>query len=147
MCGITGIADLNGPVRPEILQRMASTLRHRGPDDESYHIPDPADSGTAIGFGFRRLSIIDLAGGRQPMSNEDGALWIICNGEIYNHADLRIELEAKGHTFRTHSDIEVLLHLYEELGPDCVTKVNCMFALAIWDAINLTLFLARDRLG
>jgi asparagine synthase (glutamine-hydrolysing) len=147
MCGITGIADLGGPVRPEVLMRMANTLRHRGPDDEGYYIPAPAAGGAAIGLGFRRLAIIDLGGGRQPMSNEDGSIWIVCNGEIYNHADLRPALEAKGHTFRTHSDIEVLLHLYEEHGPDCVTKVNGMFALAIWDGKNQTLFLARDRMG
>jgi asparagine synthase (glutamine-hydrolysing) len=147
MCGITGIADLSGPVRPEVLRRMANTLRRRGPDDESYYIPEPEPGGAAIGFGFRRLAIIDLSGGRQPMSNEDGSLWIVCNGEIYNHADLRPQLEAKGHIFRTHSDIEVLLHLYEEHGPDCVTKVNGMFALALWDSKNQTLFLARDRLG
>ena len=147
MCGITGIADLISPVHPEVLMRMTNTLRHRGPDDESYYIPAPKAGGVAVGFGFRRLAIIDLSGGRQPMSNEDGALWIVCNGEIYNHADLRPGLEARGHTFRTRSDIEVLLHLYEEHGPDCVTKINGMFALAIWDAKNQTLFLARDRLG
>jgi asparagine synthase (glutamine-hydrolysing) len=147
MCGITGIADLNGPVRPEVLRRMTNTLRHRGPDDESYYIPAPQGGGPAVGLGFRRLSIIDLQGGRQPMSNEDGSLWIVCNGEVYNHSGLRLELEARGHQFRTHSDIEVLLHLYEELGPDCVTRVNGMFALAIWDAANQTFFLARDRLG
>jgi asparagine synthase (glutamine-hydrolysing) len=147
MCGITGIADLGGPVRPEVLRRMTNTLRHRGPDEESYHIPVPAAGGAAVGFGFRRLAIIDLLGGRQPMCNEDGAIWIVCNGEIYNHADLRLELEAKGHTFRTHSDVEPLLHLYEEHGADCLAKVNGMFALAIWDAQNQTLFLARDRLG
>jgi asparagine synthase (glutamine-hydrolysing) len=147
MCGITGIADLSGPISPEVLKRMANTLRLRGPDDESYYLPEPSPGGTAVGFGFRRLSIIDLSGGRQPMTNEDGSLWIVCNGEIYNHVDLRVELESKGHTFRTHSDIEVLLHLYEELGPDCVTKANGMFALAIWDSKNQTLFLARDRMG
>jgi asparagine synthase (glutamine-hydrolysing) len=147
MCGITGIADQSGPVRPEVLRRMADTLRLRGPDDESYYIPAPPPGGTAVGFGFRRLSIIDLSGGRQPMSNEDDSLWIVCNGEIYNHVDLRVELEAKGHVFRTHSDIEVLLHLYEEHGTACVTKTNGMFALAIWDSKNQTLFLARDRLG
>jgi len=147
MCGITGIADLSSPVRPEVLKRATNTLRHRGPDDESYYIPQPKAGGAAVGFGFRRLAIIDLSGGRQPMSNEDGSIWIVCNGEIYNHPDLRLELEAKGHTFRTHSDIESLLHLYEELGPDCVTKANGMFALAIWDSNNQTLFLARDRLG
>src|SRR5665213_153071 len=147
MCGITGIADLSGPVRSEVLRRMTNTLRHRGPADESYHLPTPSPGGAAIGFGFRRLSIIDLAGGRQPMSNEDGSIWIVCNGEIYNHAELRRELETKGHTFRTHCDIEALLHLYEEHGSDCVGKANGMFAVAIWDARNQTLFLARDRLG
>jgi asparagine synthase (glutamine-hydrolysing) len=147
MCGITGIADLNGPISPEVLRQMANTLRLRGPDDESYYIPVPEPGGTAVGFGFRRLSIIDLSGGRQPMSNEDGSLWIVCNGEIYNHAELRLELQASGHTFRTHSDIEVLLHLYEEIGPECVTKANGMFAMAIWDSKNQTMFLARDRMG
>jgi len=147
MCGITGIADLSGPVRPEVLKRATNTLRHRGPDDESYYIPAPEPGAAAVGFGFRRLSIIDLSGGRQPMSNEDGSIWIVCNGEVYNHPELRLELEARGHTFRTRSDVEALLHLYEDLGPDCVTKVNGMFALAIWDSKNQTLFLARDRLG
>src|SRR5271156_2877098 len=147
MCGITGMANLSGPVRSEILTRMANTLRPRGPDDEGYYIPAPAPGGAAVGLGFRRLSIIDLSGGRQPMSNEDGSLWIVCNGEIYNHADLRPALESRGHLFRTRSDIEVLLHLYEEHGPECVTKVNGMFALAIWDGPNQTLFLARDRMG
>jgi len=147
MCGITGIADLRNPISPDVLRRMADSLRLRGPDDESYYIPTPEAGGTAVGFGFRRLSIIDLSGGRQPMSNEDGSLWIVCNGEIYNHAELRVELEAKGHNFRTHSDIEVLLHLYEEMGPECVTRANGMFALAIWDSKNQTLYLARDRMG
>ncbi|HTA31308.1 MAG TPA: asparagine synthase (glutamine-hydrolyzing) [Candidatus Cybelea sp.] len=147
MCGITGIADLSSPVRAEILQRMTRTLRHRGPDEESFHLPTPAPEGAAIGFGFRRLAIIDLTGGRQPMGNEDDSIWIVCNGEIYNHGDLRAELEAKGHSFRTHCDIEVLLHLYEQRGTECLTKVNGMFALAIWDGKNQTLFLARDRVG
>ncbi len=147
MCGITGIVDQTGPVQPEILKRITDTLRARGPDDESYYLPTPKAGGTAVGFGFRRLSIIDLGGGRQPMCNEDGSLWIVCNGEIYNHAELRQELEAKGHSFRTRSDVEVLLHLYEERGTDCVKKANGMFALAIWDAREETLFLARDRLG
>ncbi|HEY3861577.1 MAG TPA: asparagine synthase (glutamine-hydrolyzing) [Verrucomicrobiae bacterium] len=147
MCGITGIADLNNPVRPEILARMAGAIRHRGPDDEGYFIPPPKPGGMAVGLGFRRLAIIDLSGGRQPMSNEDGSLWIVCNGEIYNHAELRVELEAKGHVFRTRCDVEVLLHLYEEHGPDCVSRANGMFALALWDAKSETLFLARDRMG
>lgn len=147
MCGITGIVDLNGPVRPEVLARAANTLRRRGPDDESYYIPPATPGVPSVGFGFRRLAIIDLGGGRQPMSNEDGTIWIVCNGEIYNHPQLRLELEAKGHAFRTQCDIETLLHLYEERGPDCVTKVNGMFAFAIWDTKNQTLLLARDRLG
>lgn len=147
MCGITGIADLKNPVRPEILQRMANTLIRRGPDDESYHIPEPKPGRANIGLGFRRLSIIDLSGGRQPMSNEDGSLWIVGNGEIYNYLELRPQLEAKGHVFRTHSDIETLLHLYEEYGTDCPTKANGMFAFAIWDSKNQTFFLARDRMG
>jgi asparagine synthase (glutamine-hydrolysing) len=147
MCGITGTADLGGPVRPDILRLMTNSLRLRGPDDESYFTSPPAPGGVAVGLGFRRLSIIDLSGGRQPMSNEDGTVWIVCNGEIYNHLDLRPELEARGHRFRTRCDIEVLVHLYEEMGPDCVTKVNGMFGMAIWDSRNETICLARDRMG
>jgi asparagine synthase (glutamine-hydrolysing) len=147
MCGITGIADFTASVDRGALQRMTDTLRLRGPDDESYYFNVPSPGGPAVALGFRRLSIIDLTGGRQPMSNEDGSLWIVCNGEIYNHLDLRRELEARGHRFRTQSDVEPLLHLYEELGPDCVTKANGMFALALWDSNAQTLFLARDRMG
>jgi asparagine synthase (glutamine-hydrolysing) len=147
MCGITGIVDLSASIERAVLSHMTDTLRHRGPDDESYYVSDPRDGGASVGFGFRRLAIIDLGGGRQPMSNEDGSLWIVCNGEIYNYQDLRRDLEAKGHQFRTHSDIETLLHLYEDLGPECVSRANGMFAVAIWDAKAQTLFLARDRLG
>jgi asparagine synthase (glutamine-hydrolysing) len=147
MCGIIGIADLGEPPDREILRRMADTLKRRGPDDESYYQSDPKAGPPFVGFGFRRLSIIDLSGGRQPMTNEDGSIWIVCNGEIYNHLDLRHELEARGHVFRTQSDIEVLLHLFEDLGPDCLSRVNGMFAAVIWDSNNQTLFLARDRLG
>ncbi|HVM48064.1 MAG TPA: asparagine synthase (glutamine-hydrolyzing) [Candidatus Acidoferrum sp.] len=145
MCGIAGIVQTTGPVDQEALRRMTSTLRHRGPDDEDYHLSERG--GTAVGMGFRRLAIIDLQGGRQPMCNEDGSLWIVCNGELYNYQELRRELEAKGHQFRTHCDVETLLHLYEEKGTDCVSAVNGMFAAAIWDSGNQTLFLARDRLG
>jgi asparagine synthase (glutamine-hydrolysing) len=147
MCGIAGIVEVGGPVDRVALARMTNALRHRGPDDESYYVADDGGSGVSVGFGFRRLSIIDLAGGRQPMSNEDGSLWIVCNGEIYNHLELRHELEARGHQFRTHSDVETLLHLYEEVGPDCVNRANGMFACAIWDRKAQSLFLARDRLG
>ncbi len=148
MCGIAGIVETDGPVDRVALARMTNALRHRGPDDESYYVADAAGSGdSSVGFGFRRLSIIDLSGGRQPMSNEDGSLWIVCNGEIYNHLELRQELEARGHRFRTHSDVETLLHLYEEVGPECVHRANGMFAFAIWDRKTQSLFLARDRLG
>ena len=145
MCGITGILDVTGPVDRAVLARMTNTLRHRGPDDENYYLGGAGS--VSVGFGFRRLSIIDLSGGRQPMSNEDGSLWLVCNGEIYNYPDLRPQLEAQGHKFRTNSNVETLLHLYEDHGPDCLDKVNGMFALMIWDAKRQTLFLARDRLG
>lgn len=147
MCGITGIVDLSAPIERAVLSRMANALRHRGPDDESYYLSEPGPSHPSVGFGFRRLAIIDLNGGRQPMCNEDGSLWIVCNGEIYNYRELRTQLEAKGHQFRSHSDIETLLHLYEDLGSECITLANGMFAAAIWDAKSQTLFLARDRLG
>jgi len=147
MCGIAGIVEVGRPVDRVALARMTNALRHRGPDDENYHVADAGEGGVSVGLGFRRLSIIDLAGGRQPMSNEDGSLWIVCNGEIYNHLELRHELEGRGHQFRTHSDIETLLHLYEEVGPDCVNRANGMFACAIWDRKAQSLFLARDRMG
>jgi len=147
MCGIAGIMEMGRSVDRDVLARMTNALRHRGPDDEQYYFSADRAGGPSIGFGFRRLAIIDLSGGRQPMCNEDGSIWIVCNGEIYNHTDLRKDLEAKGHRFKTKCDVESLLHLYEEHGPDCVKKANGMFALAIWDSRNDTLFLARDRLG
>jgi len=147
MCGIAGILEMGRSVDRDVLARMTNALRHRGPDDEQYYFSADRAGGPSIGFGFRRLAIIDLSGGRQPMCNEDGSIWIVCNGEIYNHTDLRKDLEAKGHRFKTKCDVESLLHLYEEHGPDCVKKANGMFALAIWDSRNDTLFLARDRLG
>lgn len=147
MCGIAGFLDTAGPVGREVLVRMTNCLRHRGPDDEQYHVENPGTGKISVGLGFRRLAIIDLGGGRQPMCNEDESLWLVCNGEIYNYLELRQRLQAKGHRFRTNSDVETLLHLYEDYGPDCVKKVNGMFALAIWDSRNQSLFLARDRLG
>jgi asparagine synthase (glutamine-hydrolysing) len=114
---------------------------HRGPDDEGIYAAGP------VGIGMRRLSIVDLATGHQPLSNEDGTVWIVFNGEIYNHAILREKLQALGHQYRTHSDTETIIHLYEEYGPDCVQHLRGMFAFAIWDARRQRIFIARDRLG
>ena len=120
----------------------------RGPDDESFFISDPkAGSRQLSVLDFVGLSIIDLSGGRQPMCNEDGTLRLVCNGEIYNFPEIKKRLVASGHKFKTGSDVEVLLHLYEEHGEDCIQHVNGMFAFAIWDATNQKLFLGRDRLG
>jgi len=130
-------------VMSALLQRSTSLLRHRGPDDQSVWI-DP--SGT-VGLGHTRLAIIDLPGGRQPMPNEDETVWVVFNGEIYNHVELRAELERLGHTFRTRSDTEVLVHLYEEHGPEMLQHLVGMFAFAIWDRGRRSLLLARDRLG
>src|SRR3974390_2502711 len=147
MCGIAGILETSGPVDQSVLARMTNALRHRGPDDEHYYFSTDRAGGPSVGLGFRRLAIIDLSGGRQPMCNEDGSIWIVCNGGIYNYSDLRKELVAKGHQFRTNCDVESLVHLYEDLGADCVKRANGMFACAIWDSRNDSLFLARDRLG
>lgn len=119
------------------------TLTHRGPDEEGYFINDKA----FVGLGHQRLSIIDLATGQQPLSSEDGSVWISFNGEIYNFQDLIQELEAKGHQLRTKSDTEAIVHAWEEWGPDAVKKLKGMFAFAIWDENKQQLFLARDRLG
>jgi asparagine synthase (glutamine-hydrolysing) len=146
MCGIAGILRTQGPIAPEVLGRMTDALAHRGPDDAGLHA-DVAASGAGVGLGFRRLSIIDLAGGHQPMANEDGSVWIVFNGEIYNFQDLRPDLESRGHVFRTRSDTETLLHSWEEYGLDCLAKLNGMFAFALWDRNRETLLLARDRLG
>jgi asparagine synthase (glutamine-hydrolysing) len=146
MCGICGVLTF-GPgaeaVEEPTLHRMADAIRHRGPDDDGYYVsPD-----RHVGFGFRRLSIVDLANGEQPMSNEDDSIWLIYNGEIYNHADHRPGLEARGHRFRSRCDSEVILHLYEEYGPDCVHHLRGMFAFALWDSRRRRLLLARDRIG
>src|SRR3990172_10953181 len=120
---------------------MTDAIRHRGPDDEGFHVWGQ------VGLGFRRLSIIDLSGGHQPLSNEDGTVWIVFNGEIYNYQSLRQQLVAKGHIFKTKTDTEVIVHLYEEYGADCVQELRGMFAFAILDSKKKTLLLARDRVG
>ena len=142
MCGICGILNLDDqPVAAEVLHAMTDLLRHRGPDDEGYFLEG------GIGLGFRRLAIIDLSGGRQPMANEDGALQVVFNGEIYNFRDLRSQLQQQGHIFQTSSDTEVIVHGYEAWGPEVVRHLNGMFALAVWNRRDRELFLARDRLG
>ncbi len=148
MCGIAGGAwtERGNPLPPETLRRMTDSIRHRGPDDEGAHF-DSAEHKPGCGLGFRRLSIIDLATGHQPLSNEDGTIWIVFNGEIYNYRELRPELEAAGHRFTTSTDTEVIVHLYEQHGVDCLKRLRGMFAFAIWDARRERLFLARDRVG
>ena len=143
MCGICGIVSIDGePVEGErTVRSMLQALTHRGPDDEGIYVSEQAV------LGHRRLSIIDLKSGHQPISNEDGSVWIVFNGEIYNFGELRADLLARGHVFRTNTDTEVIVHLYEEHGRDCVTRLNGMFALAIWDDRNKTLVLSRDRVG
>ena len=143
MCGIAGKFNFDSElhVSPQLITAMLDSIRHRGPDDEGVFTSGP------IGLGHRRLSIIDLGTGHQPLANEDETVWIVFNGEIYNYKELRSELLARGHTFRTQTDTEVIVHLYEELGEACVEKLRGMFAFAIWDARDRTLFLARDRVG
>jgi len=143
MCGICGklVFDHQATISPTLVKAMADSIRHRGPDDEGYYVSGP------VGLGFRRLSIIDLQSGHQPLSNEDGSIWIVFNGEIYNYQALRVFLLDKGHVFKTRTDTEVIVHLYEEMGPACLEKLRGMFSFAIWDGRNKTLFLARDRVG
>lgn len=143
MCGICGVInlDLQEPLDPAELVKMTGALRHRGPDDEGIYVDGP------VGLGHRRLAIIDLATGKQPIANEDRTIWIVCNGEIYNYRELRQSLLKAGHLFSSASDTEVILHAYEMYGPDCVNRLNGMFAFAIWDWRRRRLFLARDRVG
>jgi asparagine synthase (glutamine-hydrolysing) len=143
MCGICGVL-LDGRtdwVAPETLQAMCRTIAHRGPDDEGVFLDG------SVGLGIRRLSIIDPVGGRQPIASENGAVVVVFNGEIYNHRQLRDELMARGHTFATRSDTEVLVHGYEEFGNDFVRRLRGMFAFALWDARREHLFAAVDRFG
>ena len=143
MCGICGIvlSDPNARVNPRVIERMSDAIAHRGPDDDGQYLNG------RVGLGFRRLSIIDLSGGHQPMANEDETVWIAYNGEIFNHAEHRAPLEARGHRFRTRSDTEAIVHLYEEHGSTCPRELRGMFGFAIWDEKRKALLLARDRSG
>jgi asparagine synthase (glutamine-hydrolysing) len=143
MCGICGMFEFErrDEMPQELIHRMNQTIIHRGPDDEGIYM------GQGIGLGFRRLSIIDLAGGHQPITNEEGNIWVMLNGEIYNYPELRRELSAKGHRFSTRSDTETIVHLYEECGEECFARLRGMFAIALWDSRQRKLLLARDRVG
>ncbi|MFZ2088484.1 MAG: asparagine synthase (glutamine-hydrolyzing) [Desulfobaccales bacterium] len=143
MCGFCGMLnfDEEAPADREVLERMTVTLQHRGPDDVGHYLAGP------VGLGHRRLSIIDLATGRQPLSNEDGSIWIVYNGELYNYREMRAKLEKAGHSFATLSDTEVIVHAYEEYGAESLKAMNGMFAFALWDARRRRLLLARDRMG
>src|SRR5689334_18194815 len=143
MCGITGIVDIKGrrEIDRALLGRMNDSQTHRGPDaGDLYFEP-------GLGFGHRRLSIIDIATGQQPLFNEDGSVVVVFNGEIYNYQQLIPELQAAGHTFHTKSDTEVIVHAWEQWGERCVERFRGMFAFALWDRNRQTLFMARDRLG
>ncbi|MCA1563465.1 MAG: asparagine synthase (glutamine-hydrolyzing), partial [Acidobacteria bacterium] len=144
MCGIVGKLNLDGvsPVDPWLIQSMTDVIAHRGPDGEGKHVVGP------VGLGHRRLAIIDLRpAGAQPMCNEDRTVWITFNGEIYNYRELRADLVKRGHTFRSETDTEVIVHLWEEHGVDCVQHLRGMFAFGLWDQHQRTLFVARDRVG
>src|SRR5438105_187913 len=143
MCGIAGkfLFGTVGTVSKDLLKRMCDAIAHRGPDDEGFYINGP------IALGSRRLSIIDVEGGHQPISNEDQTVWVVFNGEIYNYRELREGLISRGHHFGTASDTEVIVHLYEEQGEDFVASLRGMFAIALWDERNQRLILARDRVG
>ena len=143
MCGLAGIFDSRGEAQIDraVLAAMTDSLIHRGPDDSGYHLAP------GLGLGHRRLSIIDLQGGRQPLFNEDRSVVVVYNGEIYNYRELTAELTRRGHVFRTDSDTEVIVHGWEEWGTDCLGHFRGMFAFALWDQGQETLFLARDRLG
>src|SRR5580698_9286726 len=143
MCGICGKLEFSSEKRvsPTLLKKMADAIRHRGPDDEGFY------ASGQVGFGFRRLSIIDVEGGHQPLSNEDGTVWIVFNGEVYNFEELNRRYLSKGHSFKTRSDTETIVHLYEELGEECFAQLRGMFAIALWDGRRKRLVLARDRVG
>ena len=143
MCGICGqlVFDPAQSVDSELLRQLNSTIRHRGPDSEGYYLKD------GVGLAISRLAIIDVAGGRQPISNEDGSIVMVFNGEIYNFRELRAELQELGHQFKTQSDTEVIVHGYEQWGDEVLHRLNGMFAIALWDEPRRRLLLARDRMG
>ena len=149
MCGIVGFLTTKAADIPEseILRKMRDVLIHRGPDDVGEYIRPIDEKGPFVFFGHRRLSIIDVSGGHQPLSNEDETVWVVFNGEIYNFKELKIRLENLGHRFRTNSDTEVIVHAYEEYKEACFQHFNGMFAIGIWDEKEKRLVLARDRLG
>ena len=143
MCGICGVYNRQSgePVSHQLIAEMTSSISHRGPDDRGIHLDN------TLGLGFARLSIIDLNGSSQPMSNENGDVWLVFNGEIWNYKELRSEMLEKGHQFRTKGDTETIVHAYEEYGVECIARLHGMFGLAIWDARQKRLLLARDRAG
>src|SRR6202047_2447601 len=143
MCGICGQYNFGtrAPVLRQDGERMTRSISHRGPDDEGYFIAGP------LGFGFRRLSIIDLSGGHQPMSDQEESVWVVFNGEIYNFPELKRELQSHSHVFRTNSDTEVIIHGYKQWGEEVLNRLNGMFGLAIWDVRKKRLVLARDPFG
>src|SRR5437868_12403908 len=145
MCGIAGMA---GDADEFVLNEMLARIRHRGPDDTGTYLTPRSRGGERAALGNNRLSIIDLSpAGHQPMSNEDGTVWVAYNGEVYNFAELRNELESDGHRFHSHTDSEILPHLYEKYGPKMVSRLNGIFAFALWDANAEQLWLFRDRMG
>jgi len=143
MCGIVGLyhSQLERLAATALVREMCDAIIHRGPDDEGTYID------ASIALGMRRLSIIDVSGGHQPIQNEDGNVTVVFNGEIYNYRDLRRELTARGHQFRTATDTETIVHAYEENGVDCIKRLNGIFGLALWDGVARRLLLARDRMG
>ena len=142
MCGIAGFLNTDGsPADERLVRRMTDVIAHRGPDGSGHYVRGE------VALGHRRLSIIDLATGGQPMSNENDTVWVTYNGEIFNHADIRPELEAAGHRYKSHCDTETIIHAYEQWGDQSVTRYRGMFAYAIWDQSKRQLFCVRDRLG
>jgi asparagine synthase (glutamine-hydrolysing) len=143
MCGITGLVHFNREraISPGVLKKMSHSIYHRGPDDEGHYIHQN------VGLGFRRLSIIDLSTGHQPLSNQNESIYIVFNGEIYNYLEQRQKLIQKGYIFKTTTDTEVILHLYEEYGVECLQYLRGMFAFSIWDGKRQQMFCARDRFG
>ena len=146
MCGIAGYVTVSNKIHAgDMLRKMAGAMSHRGPDDEGFFYSESKSGNEYIGLAHRRLSIIDLTTGHQPIGNEDGTVQIVFNGEIYNYQELRDELISRGHVFQTASDTETIVHAYEEYGETCLEKLRGMFAFAIWDGKRERLFLARDR--